>query len=82
MTDDDRPVVRAIVARNSVHPIAAEALRSDHKLRDDLGIDSMKFVLLVLEIEDRLGRRVFDLRNVRRVTTVADLELLVAGGAQ
>jgi acyl carrier protein len=44
----------------------------------DLGLDSLKFIVAVLDIEQRLNRRIFDVDNVGQLTTVGDILRLVA----
>ena len=65
-----------IISRHA--PAAAGTPRPDQSLADDLGIDSLKFIVLVLEIEQGLKRKVFDVENVARLRTVGDLLGLVA----
>ena len=39
----------------------------------DLGIDSLKFVRLVLEIEMMVGRKIFDVQVIAGIKKVSDL---------
>jgi acyl carrier protein len=43
----------------------------------DLDIDSLKFLLVILEVEQQLGRHIFDIDNVGHIRTVADILDLV-----
>jgi acyl carrier protein len=45
----------------------------------DVGIDSLKFIMLVLEFEQLLGRKVFDVNNVGKLRTVGDIMALADG---
>lgn len=44
---------------------------------EDLGIGSLKFIRLILEIETSVGRRVFNVENIAAVKTVNDLYALL-----
>jgi hypothetical protein len=39
----------------------------------DIGVNSHKFILMMLEIEQVSGRKVFDLKNIGKVRTVGDI---------
>jgi acyl carrier protein len=43
----------------------------------DLGIDSLKFIVVILEIEQRLNRHIFDIQNVGQIRSVGDILKLV-----
>jgi acyl carrier protein len=43
-----------------------------------LGIDSLRFIVVILEIEQRLNRSVFDIENVGNLRKVGDILDLVA----
>jgi len=73
-------VVRDVLARNSGGRLASAAIRDDVRLMQDLGIDSLKFILVILEIEEALGRKVFDVQNVKSIATAGDLYRLVGSG--
>lgn len=45
----------------------------------DVGLDSLKFIVAVLDIEQRLNRRIFDVENVGQLRTVGDILALVRG---
>jgi acyl carrier protein len=42
-------------------------------LREDLGIESIQLLVLVLELETRLGRRVFSADNIASLRSVSDI---------
>lgn len=44
---------------------------------EDIGIDSLKFIVILLEIEEQLGRHIFDVDNVGQLLTVGDILGLV-----
>jgi acyl carrier protein len=73
-------IARGILAKNSGGRVAAEAIQGDLRLSGDLGIDSLKFILVILEIDEQLGRKVFNVDNVTTIVTVGDLYKLLQGG--
>jgi acyl carrier protein len=77
MTDDQTAVLDIIARHAQVTPTEVDAAA----LLSDLGIDSLKFIVVILEIEQRLQRPVFTLDNVSRLRTVGDI-LIQAGAAQ
>ena len=51
----------------------AEAIRADMTLGGDLGLDSVAYIGLVLDIEDCLQRKIFSSVNLGGIRTVGDL---------
>jgi acyl carrier protein len=39
----------------------------------DIGVDSLKFIVMMLEIEQVTGRKVFDIDNIGKLRTVGDI---------
>jgi acyl carrier protein len=70
-------VVRAVLANNSGGRVTRAAIHDELRIAQDLGIDSLKFILVILEIEEALGRKIFDVSNVKSVATAGDLYRLV-----
>jgi acyl carrier protein len=66
----EQQIAREILARHA-HPTAG-ALMPEQSL-GDIGIDSLKFIVLVLEIEQGLEKKIFDVDNVARLRTVGDV---------
>jgi acyl carrier protein len=73
MTNDQIAVLE-VVAQHAQRPPAAIA-RTEGLIA--LGIDSLKFIVVILEIEQRLDRSVFDIENVGQLRTVGDILDLV-----
>lgn len=48
-------------------------LQGEMKLFEDLGVDSLQFIRLILEIESSVGRKVFDVETIANLKTVNDL---------
>lgn len=43
----------------------------------DIGVDSLRFIVMMLEIEQVTGRNVFDIDNIGKLRTVGDILSLV-----
>ncbi|HEY6879428.1 MAG TPA: phosphopantetheine-binding protein [Polyangiales bacterium] len=69
-------IIRSVVASNAEPPRAPEELRESDALAD-LGIDSLKFMLVVIDLELQLGRQVFKVDDVPCIQTVHDIMRLV-----
>lgn len=48
-------------------------LNGGMKLFEDLGVDSLQFIRLILEVESSVGRKVFDVETIANLKTVDDL---------
>ncbi|HEX2270172.1 MAG TPA: acyl carrier protein [Pyrinomonadaceae bacterium] len=58
-----------------------DELKGEMKLFEDLGVDSLQFIRLILEIESSVGRKVFNVETIANLKTVNDLyELLETQG--
>ena len=47
----------------------------------DLDIDSLGFIVIILEIEQKIQRSIFDVENVGRLKTIGDILSLAADPA-
>ncbi|HEY6804798.1 MAG TPA: acyl carrier protein [Pyrinomonadaceae bacterium] len=50
-----------------------DELTGEMKLFEDLGVDSLQFIRLILEVETRVGRKIFDVETIASLKTVNDL---------
>lgn len=50
-----------------------DELNGGMKLFEDLGVDSLQFIRLILEIETSVGKKVFDVETIANLKTVDDL---------
>jgi len=50
-----------------------DELNGEMKLFEDLGVDSLQFIRLILEIESSIGRKVFNVETIANLKTVNDL---------
>jgi acyl carrier protein len=69
MTDDQLAVLDIIARHVPCTPADVDAACR----LSDLGIDSLKFIMVILDIEQRLQRPIFSLDNVGRLHTVGDI---------
>jgi acyl carrier protein len=77
MIQSEIVTVKGILSSISELSVSIEDIRETHLLSDDLGVDSLQMIRLVLELEERLQRKVFDVDNIANVKTVGDvIELL------
>ncbi len=65
--------LKAVLFKVGGGQFTLEQIREEATLEGELGLDSMRFVTLVLEIEEYLGRRVFSIDNLPGIRTVGDL---------
>ncbi len=74
MNDSSESTIRrALAERLSLHP---SAIRAEHRLEEDLGIDPLDLVLIVLDVTDEL-RKVMAFESLAEVRTVGQLVSLV-----
>jgi acyl carrier protein len=77
----DQLAARDILARLSGGSHPPELIEGRMSLLHDLGIESLQFIRLVLEVEEAIGRKVFDVETLSKISTVADLYNLLAASA-
>lgn len=61
------------IARLSNKGLKPEEIRGEMVLKQDLGIDSLQFIRLILEIERRSLKRIFNVQIIAQIKTVNDL---------
>jgi acyl carrier protein len=75
--DDVETVIKSILINELFIELPADRLGLDDKLRSDLGVDSLGFVELRVQCEDRFGVQIrdeeFSPENFTSVRTVATL---------
>lgn len=72
MTDssEQQHIILDIVARAAQRPVGT--LQPADNLTD-LGIDSLAFIMMVLDVEQALGRPAYNMETVGQLRTVGDL---------
>ncbi len=66
-------LARRILAGLTTQNIEATDIRPEMSINQDLGVDSLKFIRLILDVEAGAGRRIFDVETIASVKTVGDL---------
>jgi len=74
----DQEMVRETVAKTSNKGLRPEEIHGDMALNQDLGIDSLQFIRLLLEIERKSARRIFNIQTIAKIRTFNDLCAVVA----
>ena len=67
-----------LAAKQILSELCRKNLNQDYivgemKLFEDLGVDSLQFIRLILEVETRVGRKIFDVETIANLKTVNDL---------
>ena len=53
--------------------LSPDEINGDMSISDDLGIDSLQFIRLILEVEVNAGAAIFNVQNIPHIKTVNDL---------
>jgi acyl carrier protein len=75
----DQELARETVAKLSNKGLKPEEIKGEMVLNQDLGIDSLQFIRLILEIERKSARRIFNVQVIAQIKTFNDLCAVVAG---
>jgi acyl carrier protein len=70
----DQRAVLEVIAR---HVQRDPGTLSGSDVLTDIGVDSLKFIVMVLEIEQLINRKIFDMENIGELNTVGDVLALV-----
>jgi len=71
-------LAREAVSRLSNKGFKPEEIKGEMALNQDLGIDSLQFIRLILEIEKKSARRIFNVQRIAQIKTFDDLCAAVA----
>ncbi len=71
-------LARETVAKLSNKGLRPEEIKGEMALNQDLGIDSLQFIRLILEIERRSARRIFNVQIIAQIKTFDDLCAVVS----
>jgi acyl carrier protein len=71
--NDNQLAARQILTDLSRNNITCEDVKGEMSISDDLGIDSLQFIRLILEVEIKAGAAIFNVENIPRIKTVNDL---------
>jgi len=64
---------RQTVAKLSNKDLKPEEIQDEMALNQDLGIDSLQLIRLILELEKKLSRRIFNVQTIAQIRTFRDL---------
>jgi acyl carrier protein len=78
----DLEFARQTVANLSKKSLKPEEIRDEMVLNQDLGIDSLLFIRLVLELERKLSRRIFNVQIIAQIKTFRDLCAAISAHSQ
>ena len=65
-----------IISQQTDPPVPAKSITSSHSI-EELGLDSLKFMLTIIEIEHQLGKSIFNVEVMPNIKTVGDVLDLV-----
>ena len=66
-------LAREAISRLSNKGLKPEEIQGEMILNHDLGIDSLQFIRLILEIERKSAKRIFNVQIIAQIKTVNDL---------
>jgi len=69
----DLEFARQTVAKLSNEGLKPEEIQDEMVLNQDLGIDSLQFIRLILELERKTARRIFNVQIIAQIKTFRDL---------
>lgn len=72
--NQEQLIVRQVLA--SLRTKGSDRIDSCMLIGQDLGIDSLNFIRLILEVESRVGRKVFNVETIAGIKTVGDIDNL------
>jgi acyl carrier protein len=75
--NEEQQAARTILAELNNKDLSSEDIQNEMSINLDLGIDSLRFIRLILELETMAGRRIFDVEKIARIKTVEDLYQVV-----
>ncbi len=69
----DLEFTRQAVAKLSNKGLKPDEIQDEMILNQDLGIDSLQFIRLILELERKTARRIFNVQIIAQIKTFKDL---------
>jgi acyl carrier protein len=64
---------RQILENLCTKNLSSQEIDGEMSISDDLGIDSLQFIRLILEVEVNAGAAIFNVQNIPHIKTVNDL---------
>jgi len=69
----NQTAARQILVNLSTKNLDSQEIKGEMSINDDLGIDSLQFIRLILEVEVNAGAAIFNVQNIPKIKTVNDL---------
>ena len=76
----DLEFARQMVAKLGNKGLRPGEIRDEMALKQDLGIDSLLFIRLILELERKSCTRIFNVQMIAQIKTFKDLCAAISGG--
>jgi acyl carrier protein len=70
-------LTRQILSELTTQNLSPDAIRPEMLINQELGIDSLKFIRLILDVEGRAGRKIFNVETIATIKTVGDLDTVL-----
>jgi acyl carrier protein len=64
---------RQILVNLCTKNLSSQEIKGEMSITNDLGIDSLQFIRLILEVEVNAGANLFNVQNIPHIKTVNDL---------
>jgi len=64
---------RQILVNLCTKNLSSQEITGEMSINNDLGIDSLQFIRLILEVEVNAGAAIFNVQNIPHIKTVNDL---------
>ena len=75
---DIQSAARHTLARLGSTRLDPAEITPSMRIKDELGIDSLRFIRLILEMESAAKRKLFTIESIARIKTVGDLDQALA----
>jgi acyl carrier protein len=69
----NQQAARQILENLCTKNLNSQQITGEMSINDDLGIDSLQFIRLILEVEVNAGANIFNVQNIPHIKTVNDL---------
>ncbi|HEY6243613.1 MAG TPA: acyl carrier protein [Pyrinomonadaceae bacterium] len=69
----NQQAARQILVNLCTKNLNSQEITGDMSINNDLGIDSLQFIRLILEVEVNAGANIFNVQNIPEIKTVNDL---------
>ena len=69
----NQQAAKQILVNLCTRNLSSQEINGEMSISDDLGIDSLQFIRLILEVEVNAGAAIFNVQNIPKIKTVNDL---------